>query len=73
MYGVTCVQLFLSYLDCKKIVINLISSVHQFMAGYPSGGRDLHLNTGLSSSLNWNRRVLTEEADIVTAHGELHA
>ena len=54
-------------------MINLISSVHQFMAGYPSGGRVLHLNTGLSSSLNWNRRVLTEEADIVTAHGELHA
>nr|UST29447.1 ADAM 17-like protease [Haliclona caerulea] len=28
----------------------------------------LYLNTGLSSSINWNRRVLTEEADIVTAH-----
>ncbi|XP_028518433.1 disintegrin and metalloproteinase domain-containing protein 17 [Exaiptasia diaphana] len=35
---------------------------------YRTGGRTLYLNTGLSSSVNWGRRVLTEEADIVTAH-----
>ena len=29
----------------------------------------LYLNTGLSSSVNWGRKLLTEEADIVTAHG----
>ena len=29
----------------------------------------LYLNTGLSSSVNWDRKLLTEEADIVTAHG----
>ena len=29
----------------------------------------LYLNTGLSSSINWGRKLLTEEADIVTAHG----
>ena len=29
----------------------------------------LYLNTGLSSSENWGRKLLTEEADIVTAHG----
>lgn len=28
----------------------------------------LYLNTGLSSSINWGRKLLTEEADIVTAH-----
>lgn len=28
----------------------------------------LYLNTGLSSSVNWGRKLLTEEADIVTAH-----
>lgn len=28
----------------------------------------LYLNTGLSSSVNWDRKLLTEEADIVTAH-----
>ncbi|XP_031555460.1 ADAM 17-like protease isoform X2 [Actinia tenebrosa] len=35
---------------------------------YRTGEGTLYLNTGLSSSINWNRRVLTEEADIVTAH-----
>ncbi|KAJ7337748.1 Disintegrin and metalloproteinase domain-containing protein 17 [Desmophyllum pertusum] len=29
----------------------------------------LYLNTGLSSGINWDRKLLTEEADIVTAHG----
>ncbi|XP_068705406.1 ADAM 17-like protease [Montipora foliosa] len=28
----------------------------------------LYLNTGLSSTVNWGRKLLTEEADIVTAH-----
>ncbi|XP_073251677.1 ADAM 17-like protease [Porites lutea] len=28
----------------------------------------LYPNTGLSSSINWGRRLLTGEADIVTAH-----
>ena len=28
-------------------------------------------NTGLSSSINWGNQLLTTEADIVTAHGEL--
>ncbi|XP_078584845.1 ADAM 17-like protease isoform X1 [Branchiostoma floridae x Branchiostoma japonicum] len=28
----------------------------------------LYLNTGLTSTLNWNRRILTREADLVTAH-----
>ncbi|XP_048590326.1 ADAM 17-like protease [Nematostella vectensis] len=35
---------------------------------YRTSSRTLYLNTGLSSSVNWGRRVLTEEADIVTAH-----
>ena len=29
----------------------------------------LYLNTGLSSSINWGRKLLTEEAAVVTAHG----
>ncbi|XP_078664840.1 ADAM 17-like protease isoform X3 [Branchiostoma floridae x Branchiostoma belcheri] len=28
----------------------------------------LYLNTGLTSTLNWKRRILTREADLVTAH-----
>jgi len=28
----------------------------------------LYLNTGLSSSINWGRKLLTEEAAVVTAH-----
>lgn len=40
-----------------------------YHSDYKTGGRTLYLNTGLSSSVNWGRRILTEEADIVTAHG----
>eukprot|EP00794_Sanderia_malayensis_P012069 gene12069-13313_t len=28
-----------------------------------------HLNSGLSTSYNWGRRILTSEADVVTSHG----
>lgn len=35
---------------------------------YFTSNRWLYLNTGLSSSINWGRKLLTEEADIVTAH-----
>ncbi|XP_033099407.1 ADAM 17-like protease isoform X2 [Anneissia japonica] len=35
---------------------------------YPSNGGDLYLNTGLTTTLNWGRRVLTDEAELVTAH-----
>ncbi|XP_058953790.2 ADAM 17-like protease [Pocillopora verrucosa] len=35
---------------------------------YFTNNRWLYLNTGLSSSINWGRKLLTEEADIVTAH-----
>lgn len=36
---------------------------------YKSGSRNLYLNTGLSSTLNFaGRRILTREADMVTAH-----
>ena len=38
--------------------------------GYFTNNRWLYLNTGLSSSINWGRKLLTEEADIVTAHGK---
>ena len=37
--------------------------------GYFTNNTWLYLNTGLSSSVNWDRKLLTEEADIVTAHG----
>ena len=37
---------------------------------YYKDGRRLYLNTGWSSSLNqYNRRLLTQEADLVTTHG----
>ena len=32
----------------------------------------LYHNTGLSSSENWGSRLLTTEADVVTAHGNVH-
>ncbi|KAL9961542.1 hypothetical protein ACROYT_G030500 [Oculina patagonica] len=35
---------------------------------YFANQKTLYLNTGLSSSVNWGRKLLTEEADIVTAH-----
>lgn len=35
---------------------------------YPSNSGDQYLNTGLTTTLNWGRRVLTDEADLVTAH-----
>ena len=28
----------------------------------------MHLNTGLTSTVNWGKRILTTEADLVTAH-----
>eukprot|EP00112_Aurelia_sp_Birch-Aquarium-sp1_P006413 Seg1709.3 transcript_id=Seg1709.3/GoldUCD/mRNA.D3Y31 product="ADAM 17-like protease" protein_id=Seg1709.3/GoldUCD/D3Y31 len=34
-----------------------------------STGTMSFLNSGLSSSMNWGRRLLTSEADVVTAHG----
>ncbi|XP_072176191.1 ADAM 17-like protease [Diadema setosum] len=34
---------------------------------YSSNGKQ-YLNTGLTTTINWGRRVLTEEADLVTAH-----
>ncbi|XP_072042167.1 ADAM 17-like protease isoform X1 [Amphiura filiformis] len=34
---------------------------------YSSEGK-LYLNTGLTTTVNWGRRVLTQEADLVTAH-----
>ncbi|XP_071810805.1 ADAM 17-like protease isoform X2 [Apostichopus japonicus] len=35
---------------------------------YPSPSGDQYLNTGLTTTLNWGRNVLTDEADLVTAH-----
>ena len=32
-------------------------------------GEVAYLASGLSSSMNWGRRLLTSEADVVTAHG----
>ena len=34
----------------------------------PRSGKTLYLNTGLTSTLNWGDRILTTEADLVTAH-----
>ena len=47
---------------------NLLSNCTCFPE-YFTDNTVLYLNTGLSSSVNWNRKLLTEEADIVTAHG----
>lgn len=35
---------------------------------YAGNGKRQYLNTGLTTTVNWGRRVLTEEADLVTAH-----
>ncbi|XP_071957678.1 ADAM 17-like protease isoform X2 [Antedon mediterranea] len=35
---------------------------------YPSSSGELYLNTGLTTTINWGRRVLTDEAELVTAH-----
>ncbi|KAK3755747.1 hypothetical protein QZH41_019973, partial [Actinostola sp. cb2023] len=72
-----CLAHLFTYQDFSDGVIGLayVGSPRRTAVGgictedYRSGGRTLYLNTGLSSSVNWKRRVLTEEADIVTAHG----
>lgn len=39
--------------------------------GYVKNGYTLYLNSGLSTSRNhYGQRVITREADLVTAHGE---
>ena len=43
-----------------------------FVLEYYKDTYRLYLNTGWSSSLNaHNRRLLTQEADLVTTHGEM--
>lgn len=44
----------------------------KFVAGYVKNGYTLYLNSGLSTSRNhYGQRVITREADLVTAHGML--
>ena len=40
------------------------------LAAYKNSyGQAIYTSSGLSSSMNWGRRLLTSEADVVTAHG----
>ena len=49
----------------KSIVVHYLE--------YYKDGFKLYLNTGWSSSLNgYNRRLLTQEADLVTTHGTIN-
>ncbi len=46
--------------------------MHNCIAEYYKGGGTLYLRTGWSSSLNrYGRRLLTQEADLVTTHGTI--
>lgn len=49
---------------------DILITFYFWCLGYFTNNRWLYLNTGLSSGINWGRKLLTEEADIVTAHGK---
>ena len=52
-------------------ILNFVTRTYFQIAcfpGYLTNNTWFFPNTGLSSSINWGRRLLTEEADIVTAH-----
>jgi len=72
----SCLAHLFTYQDFARGVIGLayVASPSLSMVGgictsrYQDKVGWRYLNSGLSSSLNWNRRLLTIEADLVTAH-----
>lgn len=71
-----CLAHLFTYQDFKDGVIGLayVGNRKRNAVGgictedYFTENKWLYLNTGLSSTINWGRKLLTEEADIVTAH-----
>ncbi|XP_015780892.1 PREDICTED: ADAM 17-like protease [Acropora digitifera] len=71
-----CLAHLFTYQDFKDGVIGLayVGNRKRNAVGgictedYFASNEWLYLNTGLSSTINWGRKLLTEEADIVTAH-----
>ena len=72
----TCLSHLFTYQDFSNGIIGLayVASASQYEVGgictkdYQDIGGFRFLNCGLSSSINWGRRLLTAEADLVTAH-----
>ena len=72
----TCLSHLFTYQDFDNGIIGLayVASASRYEVGgictrdYRDIGGDRYLNCGLSSSINWGRRLLTVEADLVTAH-----
>lgn len=52
-----------------NIILYYINIIFQYVSEYFKNGYTLYLNSGLSSSRNhYGQRVITREADLVTAH-----
>ncbi|XP_006821051.2 ADAM 17-like protease [Saccoglossus kowalevskii] len=75
-YSDVCLAHLFTYQDFSNGVLGLayIATARSYAVGgicsdpyYSSSGK-LFLNTGLTTTLNWGRRILTREADLVTAH-----
>jgi hypothetical protein len=49
-----------------------MDSLNKHAFNFISEDRNMWHNTGLSSSINWGTQLLTTEADIVTAHGNIY-
>jgi disintegrin and metalloproteinase domain-containing protein 17 len=61
----------LAHIGRKKSSSSSESSTEESMGICAKGKRDKHgayLNTALTTSLNWGRKIITAEADLVTAH-----
>ena len=71
-----CLSHLFTYQDFDNGIIGLayVASASDYEVGgictrsYRDHGGPRYLNCGLSSSVNWGRRLLTAEADLVTAH-----
>ncbi|XP_070533184.1 ADAM 17-like protease isoform X1 [Ptychodera flava] len=75
-YSSVCLSHLFTYQDFSDGVLGLayIATPRTYAVGgicsspyYSSSGK-LYLNTGLTTTINWGRRILTQEADLVTAH-----
>ncbi|XP_033640330.1 ADAM 17-like protease [Asterias rubens] len=74
-HGAYCLAHLFTYQDFDNGVLGLayIGTPRSNAVGgicttiYHTGGKQ-YLNTGLTTTVNWGRNVLTEEADLVTAH-----
>ncbi|XP_077990294.1 ADAM 17-like protease [Glandiceps talaboti] len=75
-YSSVCLSHLFTHQDFSGGVLGLayIATPRSYAVGgicsnaYYSGNGQLFLNTGLTTTLNWSRRILTQEADLVTAH-----